>query len=319
MKSIGGYFELELNKGYEYHQSGIRLNTGRNALEYILVAKKYRKIYLPYYMCDVLLEPIEKLGLSYEFYSINENFEPILFDFFSLKNDECFLYINYFGLKNNLISELRSRCSNLILDNSQAFYAKPLKNVDTFYSPRKFFGVPDGGYLFTNKFIESDLKQDTSLTRIEHLLRRIDVNAENGYSFFVDNERSLCNLPILKMSNLTKAILQSINYFSVAVKRRENFQYLHQLLKSKNLINFVLDNRQVPMTYPFLTDDSTIRRKLLDMRIYTPQYWPNVLNWVGKESFEYKLTTNIIHLPVDQRYSKHDLTKIVNIILDNIK
>jgi hypothetical protein len=34
MQPIGGYFELELRKGKEYHTDAIRLNTGRNALEY---------------------------------------------------------------------------------------------------------------------------------------------------------------------------------------------------------------------------------------------------------------------------------------------
>jgi hypothetical protein len=33
--SIGGYFELELSRGEEYHSDAIRLNTGRNAFEYI--------------------------------------------------------------------------------------------------------------------------------------------------------------------------------------------------------------------------------------------------------------------------------------------
>ena len=38
MQAIGGYFELadcEVSKGFP-HQDGILLNTGRNALEYIL-------------------------------------------------------------------------------------------------------------------------------------------------------------------------------------------------------------------------------------------------------------------------------------------
>lgn len=63
--SIGGYFGLELQKKKEYHQNAIRLNTGRNAFEYILRAKNYTKVYLPYYTCDVMLEPINKLNLKY--------------------------------------------------------------------------------------------------------------------------------------------------------------------------------------------------------------------------------------------------------------
>ena len=57
MSAIGGYFELELNKQGEYHQDAIRLNTGRNALEYIILANNYKKIYIPYITCAVLLQP----------------------------------------------------------------------------------------------------------------------------------------------------------------------------------------------------------------------------------------------------------------------
>ena len=33
-----------------------------------------------------------------------------------------------------------------------SLFEKPLKNIDTIYSPRKFFGVSDGGYLYMNHF-----------------------------------------------------------------------------------------------------------------------------------------------------------------------
>ena len=74
---IGGYFELELNKSIDYHRNAIALNTARNALEYILIAKKYQKVYIPYFTCDVILEPFQKLNIAYEFYKIDENFECI--------------------------------------------------------------------------------------------------------------------------------------------------------------------------------------------------------------------------------------------------
>lgn len=37
-EDIGGFFPLELPKYKELHDSAIRLNTGRNAFEYILKA-----------------------------------------------------------------------------------------------------------------------------------------------------------------------------------------------------------------------------------------------------------------------------------------
>jgi len=68
MTAIGGYFELELQKGEEYQKDAIPLNIGRNALELILKAKNYKKAYIPYYTCDVTLEPFNKLNVEYEFH-----------------------------------------------------------------------------------------------------------------------------------------------------------------------------------------------------------------------------------------------------------
>src|SRR5690554_3207521 len=157
--AIGGYFGLELNQGSEFHPGAIRLNTGRNALEYILRAKGYKKIYLPYFTCDALFEPIEKLHLEIEFYPIDETFYPI-FDFKRVKPAEIFLYTNYFGLYDRHVIEITKHTKNILIDNAQAFYSKPLPGIDTFYSPRKFFGLPDGAYLFTNKILNQNLEQD---------------------------------------------------------------------------------------------------------------------------------------------------------------
>ena len=59
-EAIGGYFELELSKGEHYHKGALRLNTARNCLEYIMLARKYAKIYIPYYTCEVMLQPFHK-------------------------------------------------------------------------------------------------------------------------------------------------------------------------------------------------------------------------------------------------------------------
>lgn len=70
---IGGYFSLEINDGWERHHGALRLNAGRYALEYILKARKYRKVYLPYFICNSVLQPIERHGVAYEFYYIIYN------------------------------------------------------------------------------------------------------------------------------------------------------------------------------------------------------------------------------------------------------
>ena len=142
MSPIGGYFELELRKGEEYHKDAIRLNSGRNAFEYILRARGYKKVYLPYYTCNVMLEPINRLSLEYEFYHIDEHLEP-LFNYNKIGENEAFIFTNYFGLKGKIVQKLSKICTNLIIDDSQAFFENPIAGIDTFYSPIKFFGIPD--------------------------------------------------------------------------------------------------------------------------------------------------------------------------------
>lgn len=314
--TIGGYFELELPKQKEYHSDALRLNTGRNAFEYILQAKKYKNVYLPYYTCDVMLEPITKLNLTYEFYHIDNNFNPI-FDFTRIKKDETFVYNNYFGICDKQVQVLAAQCKNLIVDNSQAFFSKPIPNIDTFYSPRKFFGLPDGAYLYTNKQFGEKLEKDVSLQRMEHLMGRIELGAEEFYNVFKRNNAALKKQPIKEMSNLTHRLLQSIDYTTIAKKRRENFLFLNETLCKSNRLKINFDSEQVPMVYPYLINDGNdLKSKLIEQKIFIPTYWPNEKSWKNiKNSFDYFLKLNLIPVPIDQRYS----SKQMKIILQNLK
>jgi hypothetical protein len=315
MNPIGGYFELELRDGKEYYQNAFRLNTGRNALELILRIRQYKKVFIPYYTCSVLLEPFKKLKVKYEFYSIDEEFEP-LFNFDRVNKNEGFLYTNYFGLKSTFISHLSQYCKNLIIDNSQAFFCKPEPAIDTFYSPRKYFGLSDGAYLFTNAKINYKFEKDISIYRFSHLIGRIENSAEESYSLFVQNDNSLVGLPIKLMSNLTHTLLKSIDYKAIAKIRRNNFNQLHSALDSLNVLKINTAESAVPMVYPFLTRKKGFRNYLIKNKIYVAQYWPNVLEWCKEESIENKLAQSLLNLPIDQRYSKHQMQTIIELILN---
>lgn len=312
-KPIGGYFELELRKGEHYHKNAIRLNTARNCFEYILLVRKYTKVYIPYYTCEVMLQPLLKLNINYEFYHINKEFEPVNLPV--LGNNEAFLYTNYFGLKQNCVKKLSKYYgTHLIVDNSQAFFDAPIPNIDTIYSARKFFGVPDGAYLYTNCKLDLVLEQDKSYMRMQHLLQRIDEGAESAYVFFKQNDDSLDNQPIKIMSKLTEKLLSNIDYRHVKKMRIKNYQTLYSVLSSSNKLNLSLKEGNVPMIYPFYVNDSSLRKRLIEEKIFVAKYWPNVFQWCQKDSLEYDLAENIIPLPVDQRYNKNEM----QIILKNI-
>lgn len=314
MEAIGGYFELELCKGEHYHKNAIRLNTARNCFEYVLLARKYKKVYIPYYTCEVMLQPLHKLGVSYEFYSIDDKLEPL--ENICLLPDEAFLYTNYFGLKQDCVQRLASHYGEqLIVDNAQAFYATRLDGIDTFYSARKFFGVPDGAYLYTDCILDIELEQDKSFDRMQHLLQRIDEGAEFGYSSFRQNDDALDNVSIKRMSRLTSRLLENVEYSNIKEIRKSNYNFLDAYLKDYNLFDFSLDDC-IPMVYPFLASDSRLKRHLIENKIFVATYWPNVLNWCTEDMLEHELASKMIAIPIDQRYNQNDMNRIIEQIIN---
>ena len=313
MEPIGGYFSLELPQHEEYHKNALRLNTGRNCLEYILWARGYKRVYLPYYTCDVVLEPFHKLGVPFEYYHIDIHFE--IRDHFTLKEDEALLYTNYYGLKQRYVEQLAVQVgSRLIVDNTQAFYAKPLPGIDTFYTCRKFFGVPDGAYLYTDKQLDVELEQDQSYERILSLTKRIDLSPEAGYQDFRDTSKALVGQSIKRMSKLTQRMMQGVDYDAVAQRRRKNYQILHQALKAENNVVLPLDEDAVPMVYPYLVPVKGLREKLIENKIFVARYWPSVLEYTNKDDIDYLLAYQMQPLPIDQRYGEEEMKRIIEII-----
>lgn len=312
--AIGGYFGLELNNGTKpWHKDGVFLNSGRACFEYILRVEKPRHVYLPKYTCDVMIEPLDKLNVKYSFYRINEALE--ISEQIEPSSDELLVYNNYFGVKDKYCEDLVSRFGDrLIIDCSQAFYFLPQSKAHTFYSPRKFFGLPDGGILFTNKELKQKLPIATSHQRSQHLLIRIDQDAEKGYKDFKINEDSLRKQPIQVISLLTKKLYESIDFDNARQVRNTNFAFLHDRLASTNLLKTNLTKVDGPMCYPYIVEDDKLRQKLIDNKIYVPTFWPNVFDWCQPDEFEYNLANKLLPLPIDQRYGTADMKRILDVI-----
>lgn len=318
LKSIGGYFELELppsNTDF-VNSNGIFVNSGQNALEYILMVlgSKIKKLFLPYYTCDVVLKPILRLGIDYEFYHINKSLE--IFEYPDLKEGEYIIVNNYFGIKDRYINEVFIKYNDkLIVDNAQAWYSSVPENASGLYSPRKFYGIPDGGIAVVNGSLDVNYEKATSYDKCNHLLKRIDLNPENGYNDFKEFSEIIANEPIMQMSSLSYRILSSINFERVKEKRRSNFKYIHNILKNSNKLTIPdIDSFVCPMVYPYLPNDLKLRDKLINNKVYVATYWPNVFDWCEENSTECFLAQGIVPLPIDQRYGEAEMKQIVNII-----
>lgn len=310
---IGGYFGLEQLISNEYYKDLIPLNTARNALLYILRARKIKKLYIPYYLCDSVSKLCDREGYRYEYYSIKEDFTP---DFDQTIADDEYIYIvNYYGqISNEQLLRFKAKYIRIITDNVQDFFQEPVKGIDTIYSCRKFFGVPDGAYLSTDCLLNEELETDVSMGRMKHLLGRFEIgNAANYYEDFKRNDESFANLPLRYMSKITHNILGAIDYKNVKETREQNFLYLHEHLSSKNKLR--VDCSVGAFAYPFYCENGmAIKKKLSEQKIYIPTLWPNVLDSQDLIAKDY--AENILPLPCDQRYGFFELQRIIRFFGD---
>ncbi|WP_421765727.1 hypothetical protein [Ekhidna sp.] len=309
ISEIGGYFELELKKREALYGNLTKLNSGRHAFEYILQSLGVKKILLPAYSCPVLLQPLNRLKIPFDFYSIDRNFKPLLNR--KPEPNEYLLYSNFFGICGRVCSDLSTTYKgHLILDFAQAFYNEPLIDTPVFYSPRKFFGLPDGG--LTN-VIDSKIELDNSYShnRISHLISRIDCGAESGYQNFKSNEESIDNSIMLKMSKLTERLYSQIDFNSGLEIRNQNFSFLSKHLNDINEISFA-GKFNAPLCYPLLIPNGEkFRKELIKRKIFIPTYWPGIDERFNKEQFEKKLLNDLLCLPIDQRYGRMEMEFII--------
>lgn len=314
--AIGGYFELELPepKGHFYPDAK-RFQSARAAFYALLLKGRPSKVWMPFYICDSMLAPLGRANIDIGFYSLNSDFS--IKDNIELENNEWIFYVNYFGVcgrhQQAILDKYQS--NQVVFDHSQAFFQPPLGCLATIYSPRKFFGVPDGGLLVsTQKIDESERSDDSSLGRASYLLKRLGGTPESGYNDYQVAEKSLMDFAPRRMSVLTDRILSCIDYERVRVKRNENFKFFHNMLSDKNAISIDLNFIDGPLVYPYLTDTVNLKATLIKNRVFVPTYWPECSARVGCGSHERNLTHYLAPLPCDQRYISSQFANIVNIL-----
>jgi len=315
LPAIGGYFELELpDRQGMPHISLQCFQSARAAFIALLRAGRPAKVWMPRFICNAMLAPLEKSGIDYAWYDLTDELE--VRSEVRLGSDEWLLYVNYFGICGAKVDALLHRFSStqIVLDYSQAFYAPPRKEaLATIYSPRKFFGVPDGGFLHTQLPISMpEVVDETSYLRMEHLMRRLVDSPESGYSAYQDAEESLCDLEPRRMSRLTERILSSIDFESARKKRIENFMILHEKLGGGGTLN-AIDENAVPLVYPYRTTNPDLRQHLINNRIFVATYWSDALERLNVDEAE-KFIHYLLPLPIDQRYNKADMERLVSVI-----
>lgn len=320
MKEIGSFIELELPKGRELFKGDAdiaRLNTGRAAIWHAFRLTGARAIWIPYYQCETVREFLGRKGVAIRYYHQDRDFNPTDLN---PAADEAVLLVNYFGIMSHgRMSALAAGLPNVIIDNCQAFFCEPIEGVMNVYSARKFNGVPDGAYVIgrnAHKFVD-EYPQCISSDTAGFLLKRIEYGCEGeGYKSRAVNEERVDSEDIMKMSKLTRALLDGADYENNRKKRIANFNYACSLFSDINKIDPTrfYDEETVPMVYPLVVEDDALLGKLIAAKHFQGHWWKYITEELPENTFEHWLSRYVIPVTIDQRYGIEELDYINRII-----
>ena len=308
---IGGFFELDLPEGGgSWHPTAIALSTGRACMVAILRRLKPRRVRLPFYACDALFAPMREAGVAIDFYHLDERLLPV--DLSSPEPGELTLAINYFGRQSALIGELARRYGrSFVADNTQAFFDRPEEGVWAFCSARKFFGVPDGAYLYAPEPLDLE-PLPNQRSDVRHLVNRLIGRQQTAYRQVRRYERNI-DAKLRAISPLSQRLLSVVDYEAARRRRRENYRALHALLVDHNLFDAALPPDATPFAYPLLLPEPIDRAAVARHRLYIPTLWEDVIHRESPAgfSFERDFAARLLPLPVDHRYTPEHMEEAV--------
>lgn len=314
--AIGGYFELELPNPVDgLLRAALGFQSARSAFRALLSVGDPTRVWMPKYICDAMIAPLRDSGIEVAFYELDRNLGVA--DSVVIGPDDWLLYVNYFGVCTAQEELLLRRFDRrqVIFDRAQAIFAPPRECLAMIYSPRKFFGMPDGGLLETTLDVSEPKEIDPgAVGRSMHLLKRLDSSAEAGYADFRAAEETLCDTKPHRMSELSRRMFASIDHDMVRQRRNANFEYLHRRLGHLNRLDLDLSSADGPLCYPLLVDAPSLHERLRAERVFVANYWQDAGARVCEGSMEHRLVSGCLPLPCDQRYGPDELLRVIELV-----
>lgn len=311
LREIGGYLELERFEGSERYPDALALSCARACLAYLIEARGISTLWVPWFLCGSVEATCERYGVEVRKYQVREGFLPDLSPDAVGKGEYLYL-VDYYGqLSDDVIAGFAEGVSGrIVVDEVMAFFHRPIPGLDTIYSCRKFFGVADGGYLFTDARLGRELERDESHDRMGFVLGRFERAASEFYAESSANNSRFATEDIKLMSPLTHNILRAVDYERVREVRERNFSLLHERLGGRNELSPSLPTGS--FMYPLLIQGGAeVRGRLQRQGLYIPTLWGYATDAPGLSG---RYARDILPLPVDQRYDADDMAYVCELV-----
>ena len=249
--------------------------TARAALAALLRHRAVKRVWLPAYVCGSLFEGAVASGAKVLFYSVGPSLAGGLDHLVpSLELGDAVLGVDYFGFPRDEFRRRPAEPANIlwIEDRAQALDAGTPWGDVVLYSPRKLFGVADGGLLFSNQSLPAPSQPaDDSLWAPEEARGADPDGRDPGlwYPAFKAREARLDTAPGAATLRTMRS-LASTAAAPQAARRRANWRLLDDLLG-----DYALWPRRTPiappLAYPIRVDDAAeLQARLAEARIWRP-------------------------------------------------
>lgn len=317
---------------------------GRSALYFILkeIKNKINKIYVPFYLCESILQPIKELNLKYEFYNIQKNFNYKLPN----RSNSATIFLNYFGRENKGTKKLKNNlkknifyiqdCTHSVFQKSQNLTSFNKKNIFRFASIKKYTPFPLGAIsnidkinlrkntyrekiIFKNIF-ETLKKRNKYFSKVDgkinYNFERKLLNQQNNFKLYECKKIFKSKIPL----NIKKKILH-YDLNTILNKRDKNFSIFKKKLNKR--IKIISKNKNYPLNFTILTS-KTEKIKIINYankyRIFPSTLWPLPAQ-LKKMNYDFpkNLNSRILSFPIDHRYKKKDIEFMVSIIHKALK
>jgi hypothetical protein len=305
------------------------LSTGRSAFTLLTRTLRPATVWLPSYLCGVVMGAFPAQLTRVRFYAVDESLRIADTDWLrEIQAGDMVVFIDYFGFNqwSDSGAEARKRGAWIVEDAWQALLNERFCDYSHYviFSPRKFVGVPDGGILLAQgdtSLPEQNFPAPPTRWWIEAFTAsqlRAEFDRHGGERRWFELFRKTGAegpLEPYRMSELSQLILENaIDFAGVSRRRRDNFRLLARALPE--LAMFVeLPDEVVPLGFPIrLAERDRVRQALFEEQIYPPTHWP-LDGFIPKEfSTSHALAGKILTLPCDQRYGEDDIERMVALV-----
>ena len=347
MKNLG-----EIGSEFWIEQSPIELDdieygyvlSGRTAIDIILkdIEKKQHigSVYMPAYCCGSMLAPFVAHGYNVELYDIAFT-NSIQYDIDRSKQVDILYVTNYFGYNNTLQLDIlkwyKDRGAIIIYDRTHSLFREEKQILEiadyTFASIRKWMGVVTGAVVLKRTgFMDMDLKSclywKDKANAMYDKYRYLNGDKEVEKQQFLDRfgvfghhlEEDYVNYA---MDSYSYQKWLKCNKEMIKQNRNKNAAFIHSALDGIKAFQFLsnFDTKAVPLFVPIIFNSeehrNMIRKKLIESQIYCPIHWPK--NKMVQKSMKVNdIFSREISLICDQRYSPHELMRMVDVIIKNV-